>query len=86
MQRGQRLGVPLEQAFDPTAGGLQIDPGRADAHQHVRPGAGAQLASPMPGRPVVGLGSGDIVGQRLEADLDPRIVLIRGVNEIGETC
>lgn len=85
MQRGQRLGIPFEQALDPAAGGLEIDSSRADAHQHVRPGAGAELACPMTGRSVVRIRAGRIVGQGLEAHLDLRVVAVDSVHEVGET-
>ena len=43
-QRGQWLGPPLEFPLGECAAALDVDPVRGDAHEHVGPGARAELA------------------------------------------
>ncbi len=69
-----------------SAGDLDVDPGRGDVHQHVRPGARAQL--PGPARQPVGgdhrIGPGGVFGERLHPDHDRRVVGVDGVDQVRE--
>ena len=72
VQRRERFGVALEESLDAPGRDPQVDPRGGDAHQHVRPRAGAQLSGPVREGPAIDLGPGGVVGQCLEPRPRPR--------------
>ena len=73
-QGGQWLGAALQFPLGERAAALDVDPVRGHAHEHVGPGAGAQLA--LHPRESLGGGVGQVAGDRghLEVELVLQVV------------
>ena len=72
VQRGERLGIPLEPSLGPRSGRLDVDPRGRDVHQDVRARAGAHLTRPRRG------GSGAVAERSAERrELDPHVIVLR---------
>src|SRR5207253_4733725 len=85
----ERLRATLETTFGQGGRGLEVDPCRDDVHQHVRAGARPELTGPR--GPLVrwrvepgGTVAFEIVGERLDPDLDLAATAVHPVHEVGQ--
>ena len=71
----QGLGAPLQLALGESATALDVDPVGGDAHQHVGPGARAQLTFDQ--REPLGGGVRQVAGERRDLELEVVLQVVR---------